>query len=80
MHGTPPPSLVYDIGIQTIVVIPVSMHLRLPPGNRIFLEKLTVAHLVKKFLAFYVTGRFNTPIVSDEFSQKTFTLFLQDPF
>jgi hypothetical protein len=48
MHGAPPPYLLYDIDTQTII----SLHLRLTLGNRIFLEKLTVAHLVKIFWAF----------------------------
>jgi hypothetical protein len=36
----------------------------LTPWSRVFLEKLTSFHLVKKFPAFYVTRRFNTAFKS----------------
>jgi hypothetical protein len=81
MHASPPPSLLYDTDTQTIIVISVSLHLQLTRGDRIFLKKPTVAHLVKKSCALYVTGKFNTPslapIVSHEFSQGTLTLFFE---
>jgi hypothetical protein len=41
--------------LRSILIL--SFHLRLPPRNRV-LEKLTVAQLVKKCLAFYGARRF----------------------
>jgi hypothetical protein len=38
----------------------LAANLKLIPWSRVFLEKLTVAQLVKKYLAFYGTRRFTT--------------------
>jgi hypothetical protein len=49
------PSLIHTIYLLTYV-LPYS----LTPWKKLFLEKLTDSHLVKKFPAFYGTGRFIT--------------------